>query len=431
VGTPASALAALTISTGIAAIAFVALLIDGAEILRRERNEARKLEEQARENATLANETAEEFRQNAYAADIYLASRAINEGQIGVARKMLEVHLPAKGDKDLRGYEWYALKQLCHGTETKVFSEHQATVWALAFDPTGKWLASAGRNGTLVVREMPTGNVILSLPRDDAPANVGEIPLLASLASRSPEVTSGILSLDLNPDEMRMRARPSNLGVLNAIAWSSDGKMIATSSWGAYVRLWKMPEGEMVGFLPMMSVSQLAFSGDGTMFGSLEDSDHRHDLRIHRIKDQVPLRTIEDVRSRFSIMQGKLAVVRGKGLRMEISDLESGSMLESWNAGIRVADLAFSQDTRCLNAIDASRQKWIVWEATSGRKLHEQDAPAGVFNDLAISADEKFVGTAGSGQSLYLNGPEDGKSISRMVVHEDEILALAISPDSR
>ncbi len=425
------ALAALTVSTGIAAITVISLLIGGSEMLRRERNEARKLEEQARKSAVRANETAEAFRQNAYAADIYLANRAINDGQIGVARKMLERHLPAKGEKDLRGYEWHALTELCRGTEAKVFREHQAAIPAVAFDPTGKWLASAGRNGTVVVREMPEGKVILSLPRDDAPANVAEIPLLASLASRSPEVTSRILSLDLNPDEMRMRARPSRLGELNAIAWSPDGKMIATSSWGAYVRLWKMPEGELIGFLPMMSVSQLAFSDDGTMLVSLENFEHRRDLRIHRIEDLVPLRTIKDVQSGFSIAQGKLAVALGTGPGMQISDLKSGTVLDSWGIGIGVAKLAFSNDTRSIVALDVSRQKWIIWESASGRKLHEQDVPAGVLNDIAFSSDGNLIVTAGTSQSLYLSFPDDHKSPSRLVGHEDEILSLAISPDSR
>ena len=112
------------------------------------------------ENAGLARESAEAFRQNAYAADIYLASRAIDDGQLGVARTMLARHVPGDGEADPRGFEWFALHDRCRGADVRTFRDHKAAVTCVAFDPTGKLLASAGRDGRLFVHDVETGGEV-------------------------------------------------------------------------------------------------------------------------------------------------------------------------------------------------------------------------------------------------------------------------------
>jgi WD40 repeat protein len=55
---------------------------------------------------------------NLYAADMRLASEAVKNGTYNHVRELLERHLPARGQKDLRGFEWrYFLK---------VLEDHQA-----------------------------------------------------------------------------------------------------------------------------------------------------------------------------------------------------------------------------------------------------------------------------------------------------------------
>jgi WD40 repeat protein len=425
------AIAALAISTVVAACAFAAILSGGSSLLRQERNEALKQERLARENSVRASQAAEAFRQNAYAADIYLASRAIEDGQLGVARRMLERHLPQQGDRDLRGFEWHAFRHQCRGSETRVFRGHHAAVTAVAFDPTGRQVASAGRDGLLLVHERDTGMKILSLPHPDAPRRAGEIPMMTLLAARSPEVTSLILTGRLTPDEMRMRARPSQLGEFSSIAWSPDGNLLATGSTGAYVRLWKMPEGELIGFLPMPWVTQLAFSDDSGLLVSLMREGDRSDLRIHRVGDLTPVRTISNIQPSFGLARGKLAVLHSDSLRMEISDLQSGALLHSWDAGCGISALALSPDATRIHAIDPLGRKTTVWQTADGRRISEQAARSGTLRALTLTADGHTRITAGTGQSLFFENPDDGLPVSRGSGHEDEILALAAASDSR
>lgn len=425
------AIAALSVSTLVAGFAFLAILLGGLALLRQERNEALKQEGLARENAARASQAAEDFQQSAYAADIYLASRAIEDGQLGVARRMLERHVPQEGGRDLRGFEWYAFRQQCRGSESRVFRENHAAVTAVAFDPTGRFVASAGRDGLLTVHEVDTGRKTLSLPHADAPSGAGEIPIMTVLAARSPEVKRLILTGKLNPAEMRMRARPSRLGEFSSIAWSPDGKLLATGSTGAFVRLWKMPEGEFIGFLPMAMVSQLAFSDDSRLLVSLLREGDHFDLRIHRVDDLMPIRTIPNIQPSFDLARGKLAVLRSDTFRMEISDLESGTPLHAWGAGTGISTLVFSPDGSRIHAIDHSTRKIIVWQTGDGKRLSEQAARSGTIGALVLTADGHTRVTAGTGQSVFFDSPDDGQPLARGAGHEDEILALAASNDSR
>ena len=129
--------AALAGSAVLAGVAFVVLLVVGSLLLRDQRNEARTQEGIARGNATEARLAGETMRLNAYAADVYLASRALKDGHLGVARRMLGRHEPRAGCADLRGFEWHAFKRQCRGDEARVLKDHDAAVTAVAFDAGG------------------------------------------------------------------------------------------------------------------------------------------------------------------------------------------------------------------------------------------------------------------------------------------------------
>ncbi|MCP5534353.1 MAG: protein kinase [Akkermansiaceae bacterium] len=423
------AVAVLAVSSAVAALAFVTLLGIGAVVLRRERNEALRQKGIALENAGLARESAEAFRQNAYAADIYLASRAIDDGQLGVARTMLARHVPGDGEADPRGFEWFALHDRCRGADVRTFRDHKAAVTCVAFDPTGKLLASAGRDGRLFVHDVETGGEVVSLPRPDAPRGAAEIPLMARLAARSPEMKRLLLTTEVSPDEMRMRGRPSKPGEFSALAWSPDGTLLASASTGAYVRLWSMPAGELVGILPRSPVYQLGFSDDGSLLVSLRKVGNVSDIRIHRIDDLAKMRRIDDVQPCFSLAGGRLAFVRSAGMRMEIQDLASGETLHTWDAGTGISSLAFSPDAETIHAVDPLGRKLFHWRCEDGTPIAAETKIAGNIRALALMPDGPARITAGTGQSILIERP--GEAPVRLAGHEDEILALDVSPDGR
>lgn len=417
--------AALAVVAGLSALAFAVLLATGSAALRKERNHAVAQEALARGNAGRAERTAADFRRHAYAADVYLAGRALDDGQLGVARAMLDRHVPAAGEDDLRGYEWHAFRARCRGQEAAVFEGHDAAVTALGFSPDGRCLASAGRDGRVIVRDLDSREVVLALPKDDAPRGAAEIPRMAALMARSPEIRASLLRGETTPDQVRMRGRPSNLGELTALAWSPDGKRLATASEGAFVRLWSFPGGELEAILPLSQGRHLAFSGDGSRLVTLRGYGPPHELWIHDVETLEPLWHRSDVEPAIALHGDRLAWMdRAESTMHLVSIPDPDAPAVTWAAGTGLSVLAFSRDGGRLHGMAADGRRPFVWDCATGKAHEAPDPSAGVIRALVAAPDG--IISAGAGQTL---GIQAAGSRSELRGHEDEILALAASPD--
>src|SRR5688572_13040223 len=126
------AAAALVAVSAVALVGFIILQLANEAQLRRERDYARDHERLT--------------RQNLYAADMFLAHRAIEDGNLALARRTLEAHRPGPGQEDLRGFEWRYLWQQCRGQQKHTLTGFSNAVTCVAFSPDGRWLAAGGGN---------------------------------------------------------------------------------------------------------------------------------------------------------------------------------------------------------------------------------------------------------------------------------------------
>jgi WD40 repeat protein len=240
-----------------------------------------------------------------------------------------------------------------------------------------------------------------------------------------------ILSGEVTPDEMRMRARPSKLGEFSAMAWSPDGALLATSSTGSYIRLWSMPRGELIGFLPFNAVKQLAFSPDGGLLVSQRIADNQSIIRIHRVSDLTEMRVIQDVQPAFSISGERLAFMRNGSQRMEIQNLTSGAALHAWDADMGLSSVVFSPGGNVLHGVDPWGRETRSWQSYDGKLLSVEKAGIGEIRAIAIDPEGQACVTGGSNQSITLRSLVNDVPQVVLSGHEDEIQALAVSPDGR
>ncbi|HWX22187.1 MAG TPA: protein kinase [Candidatus Binatia bacterium] len=112
----------------------------------------------------LAGDQTLKVRLNLYAADVSLASQALQRGDYGLARRTLAALAPNVGEPDLRGFEWRYLWNLCQGDQLATLTGHQWIVTCTAFSQDGKLLATGSQDGTARIWEPAQRRLVETLP---------------------------------------------------------------------------------------------------------------------------------------------------------------------------------------------------------------------------------------------------------------------------
>src|SRR5262249_37199252 len=116
---------------------------------------------QADENRKIARAA----RRNLYASDMNLVQREWESGSLGRVIQLLREHQPKSEEEDLRGWEWYYQRRLCHADVRMLKGNFTRFVKVpVAISPDGQRLA-AGIAGGVKVWDLVTGQQVRTLKR--------------------------------------------------------------------------------------------------------------------------------------------------------------------------------------------------------------------------------------------------------------------------
>ncbi|QAT83272.1 WD domain-/G-beta repeat-containing protein [Corallococcus coralloides] len=169
--------------------------------------------------------------------------------------------LAVAGDPDIQ------LWSVADSRPVGLLQGHTGKVWALAFDSTGRRLASGSTDKTVRTWDVERRQPLLRLDMGEpvrAVVFTPSEPHLVTAGMRQPlriwDVTEGRLLKTLGE---------KTVGVL-ALAVSPDGRFLASSGMAAGVKVWGLPSGEQLGTLAGQQgfLAALAFSPDGALLVS-------------------------------------------------------------------------------------------------------------------------------------------------------------------
>ncbi|MBC1223908.1 serine/threonine protein kinase [Nostoc sp. UCD121] len=173
----------------------------------------------------------------------------------------------ASDDKTIKLWQVETLKEIC------TLLGHSHAVKSVAFSPDGQILASGSWDKTIKLWDVNTGTEICTITGHQLQVNsVAFSPQGQLLASASYDRTIRLWQIEGSQREIQNRPCYSLLGTLSGHAWavltvafSPDGKILATGSDDNTIKLWEVNTGQLICTLVghSWSVVAVAFTADG------------------------------------------------------------------------------------------------------------------------------------------------------------------------
>ena len=379
--------------------------------------------EQARQSAV----TARSERQIAHVRE--LAAAALSNLSIDPERSILLAMQAVSTTRTVDGSVLPEAEEALHRSimashVVLTLAGHTTPLIGVVYSPDGKRLATIGKDGTVKVWEATTGRELLHLPGTTplvdsyGPQRLAFSPDGALLASSD----NNLVKIWDSVSGKVLRTLSGHTADVWAVAFSRDGKRLATGGVDATVQVWEVATGELLRTLSghTDAIELLAFSPDGIRLASSSDDG------TTKVWESVTGELLLDIPSpstsvAFSPDGTRLAISDPEGVR--VLDALSGQDVRTIPAG--TGGFVFSPDwTRLVTGSEGTEAK--VWDARTGQELLTLSGHAQRMADAAFSPDGEHLATASFDQTARVWDITPGKELMTL---PDSDRAVAFSPD--
>ncbi len=436
----------------------------------------------------MAEERLLRFRKRAYWSDMNLAYQAWDKQQLARLHHLLDAQTPPQGQRNLRGFEWHCLRQMCR-QERLSLSAGSNSVYSVGFSPDGTRLASGNGDGTIELYDAASGKELAVL-HESQPVQrlaftadgrslvyavgsfraekLGQVkmrdlttgqtrivyegksiiydrPLILTLASRAEILAVGFWDgtarvWDLGTGVEVMQLPPVG-GFIYEIALTPDGRTLAVVSSAGKIQLWDVPgkkqRGKLQGFNGS-GQSSLAFSPDGKLLAG-----HAPIVNALVLWD---VDTLTET-GRLSVMSGGhmnqcIFSADGRTLALAYGGGNEPSGVQLWDVPTRelltalhghrggIHTLALSRDGKALasGGEDGIVKLWDVDRFLNRPPLPFHSTP---IVALAVTADGKTAASGSKDGAIKLWEVGTGREQRTLTGHTGPIAQLAFAPDGK
>jgi WD40 repeat protein len=174
------------------------------------------------------------------------------------------------------------------------------------------------------------------------------------------------------------------------VAYSPDGRCLASASWDQTVKVWDAATGKEL--LPLKGhrdrVWGVAYSPDGRRLASASQDG-----------------------------------------TVKVWDLTTGQELLTLKGYTSIPSVAYSPDGRCLASGGDDQAVVKVWDANTGKELLNLQGHTAGVSGVAYRPDGRFLASAGWDKTVKVWDAANGKCLRTLVGHTDAVRSVAYSPD--
>jgi WD40 repeat protein len=396
-----------------------------AETLAAQQREAEARE--AEEKQKQLNETA--TANNLYAKRLALAERDLTAGNVTRAEQLLADLVPAAGKPDLRHWEWYYLKRLCHA-EQATLTGHTKEVVAVAYDRTGTRLASASWDGTIGIWGVARGQRLhVLLGHDGWVRSVAFRPDGQRLASAGDDGKVRVWNAATGAPVAELAGHE---GHVTSVAYSPDGRRLVSAGNDGTVRLWDADGLRSLAVLKghVGRISGVAYSPDGQRFASAGTD------RTVRLWDAAALREARVLRGQSKAVNcvafspnSRLVASASDDRTIRLWEAATGQevfTLLGHNSPVR--GLVFTPDSNRLASVGNMVK---LWDVKTANELTTLRGHTKTISSVAFAPDGKTLATASEDGTLKLWDATRDPEARRFEGHTQDVLGVVFSPDGQ